>query len=909
MFSDLLLNLLDPDEQIRIPAEQTIIQLRDENPEQYIQELINVIIPSFDEQNLIQLKIQHASIVLLGQIITHPDYIKNFDIDSSFFEQLSTLLLPKMNSENYDISYSSAVLFGESLGFLIRDQSHPGTFLQLIEILQSDINSITMNNPSEEDLRSLQFLLISVTSFINSTPLNDEQIISLFHALYQLFQTDYLTNEVLQAISSMTEEITNVFNQYSSFLTTESAQNNEYQSYVDLLFEFFNQLLEKTSTNEANKASFYNFFRLFFKHVSFSFFYDNLGKVLEIAYSDISTSMNESILLSSIHFLRTVLRREKKMKTTIGTNFPPFFNSSHFNLFIMPLIRVFSILPDDEDNLDLDYIEYWNPHTASQEMIAQFVDFFNEYSPKVLIPLISCLSSENCDPERSIMTKFSFFENDFEMDSFIAIETSLFLLCLIIQFSTNLPPTDFIITFIGTTLSSPSTRIRFASIRALNCYLKRELNTIENEAEFNEEEEEEEEGQIDGEINKEEEEEELIDVQKKLTLLIPVLIEHVLDEHPIISLYSIRCIYNFSEFQFYGDQFPTETIFPLFLNIIENCTDSFLVENAFEYLEKIVSNRKMKEVEPLLEPVIQLLSESNEQSTKINEYLRSLIVVIVEKMTISASQYHDIIYSLLTDGIEPQYLTYLSMFSKIFAFDFPQNFQQTFEIIMNFLTNSEEITDDVVYRNEVVYYCSTSILVLSAVKNFSENVENATSLLLDLLYKDNSNLNILIGLSGICMYHKNEIIELLPTLFQIVSQINILDLAENRMNDELNDFDDRIEVDDVICSIANIVIACYEVEPENQEIIDSIIEILQSINSIKKIESSTVLESAIDLLISLNYPLLFEVDKQMNITSDIIKKSDEFESKDLRDCVEQLKEKIKICYALAYDESGNEEES
>lgn len=893
MFSDLLENLFSSDEQIITSTGQLIAQFRDENPDQYIQELINIISEESNEQNSIQPKIQQASIVLLRQVITSTTDDEKFT--SSFFEQLMTLLLPKMSSENYNLAHSSAVLFGESLSFLVRDKNHSDAFSQLIETLNSEINTVSSNTENPE-LKNLKFLLISIKSFAESTDLETDQIIPLFQALHQLYQTDYLTNEVLQAIIAMIDEIADTFNQFSQLLSSQNSENNECKLFIDQLFSFFSQLLEKASINEGNKVVCYDFFRLFFKNVTYSFFHENINKVLELVMSDISTSTNESVLLSSIHFLKTTIRREWKMKNRSHIQFSPFYNFSHFDSFIMPLIRVFAMIPDDDTNLDSDYIEYQNPHIAAQEMISIFVYTFPEHSSKILIPLIQCLSPENCNLEESIKTTFSCFDAQFEMNSFIAIETSLFLLCLITQFSTNLPSYDFIISFIGMTLSSSSVRIRFASVRALDsyfnhCFGKNQSTNDETEKD-------------------DEDSNELSDIKKALALLVPEILKHVIDEHPIISCYSMKLISKYSSFSPKYDAFPSEIIFPLFLKVIESHSDLNVIDDAFNYLEKIIKNRKMEEVFALIEPVIQLLGDSNQQESNsdYNESLRALIIVILQEVTVAALPYYEVIYSLLVDHIEPHLLNYLSIISILFDRDFPHNFQQTFEIIFEFLSNSETVTEDRPLRNKIVSECCFSILIIAKSDLFEENIEKTSSLLLSLLSKDNSNLNTLIGISAICLYQGEKIKETLPTFYQIVSQINIIELSENLCNEESNEIDDNINFDDIVSSCVNILMACYKVEKNNQEITKLIIDTLQSIISIGH-KIPTLLEMAFDLILYLDNSLFTEIE---DIATDLIKVSTEFD--DLKSCIEELRAKIKICYDgsnshFEYEEDEEEEEN
>lgn len=885
MFSDLLNNLFNDDEQIRTSAEHLLIQFKDENPDQYVQELINIIAETQDGQNTIEPRIQQASVVFLGQIITSSCDTVNEKFGSSFFEELITLLLPKMNSENYNLAYSSAVLFGESLSFLIRENNE--AFSRLIELLNSEIESISLGTT---EIVNLNFFLVSIISFLNSDnspDLETDQTISLFQALYQLYGISDLTNEVLQAISAMIEEITDTFNQYSQRLSSSNLAADECQPFINALFDFFNQLLEKASISEENKASCYNFFRLFFKYVSISFFNENISKVLELVISDISSSTDESVLISSIHFLKTTLRREYKLKNQSQIQFTPYYKSEHFDSFLMPLIRVYAMIPQNETYLDSDYAEYQTPHLSAQEMISIFVSTFPDHSSKILIPLIICLSPENCNIEEPTPTSFSLFESEFELDSFIAIETSLFLLCLIIQFSTNLPSYDFIISFIGSTLSSPSVRIRCASFRALNSYLKHGLGQIQSDEieKLNEEEDE-----ILSELN---------DIYKKLSILAPEIIKHIVDDHPIISYYSMRAISKYSGFPIEYDAFSSEIIFPLFLEVIENSNNYDVIGDAFKYLKKIIRNRKIEEVFTLIEPVIQLLGNSNHNENNIdyNESLRALIVVIVEQVTVAALPYYEVIYSLLIDHIEPQFLIFLSTFSKIYDHDFPQNFQNTFELIFNFLADTDTLDDDRPLQNKIVSDCCFSILVISKSDLFTENSQKTASLLLNLLSKNNSNLNLLIGISALCLYQRNEIKEFLPTFYQIISQINIIDLAENRINIESNEIDDNIVLDNIVSSYVNILMACYYIEPNDQDIINLVVNTLQSIVSIGH-KIPTLLEMAFDLILFLNRPFLLEIE---NIASELIKVSNDFDG--LKECVETLEEKI------FFEEEDDEEES
>lgn len=886
MFSDLLNNLFNEDEQIRTSAEHLLIQFKDENPDQYVQELINIIAETQDGQNIIEPKIQQASVVFLGQIITSGCDTLNEKFNSSFFEELLTLLIPKMNSENYNLAYSSAVLFGESLSFLIRENNE--AFSRLIELLNSEIEFISLGTT---EIVNLNFLLVSIISFLNSNnspDLETDQTISLFQALHQLYGSSDLTNEILQAISAMIEDITDTFNQYSQRLSSSNSAADECQPFISALFDFFSQLLEKASTSEENKVSCYNFFRLFFKYVSISFFNENISKVLELVISDISSSTDESVLISSIHFLKTTLRREYKLKNQSQIQFTPYYKSNHFDSFLMPLIRVYAMIPQNETYLDSDYAEYQTPHLSAQEMISIFVRTFPEHSSKILIPLIICLSPENCNLEESTPTSFSLFESEFELDSFIAIETSLFLLCLIIEFSTNLPSYDFIISFIGSTLSSPSVRIRCASFRALNSYLKHGLGQIQSD-----------------EIEKIEEEDEILselnDIYTKLSSLAPEIIKHIVDDHPIISCYSMRAICKYSGFPIQYDAFSSEIILPLFLEVIENHNNYDVIGDAFKYLEKIIHNRKIEEVFTLIEPVIQLLGNSNHQENNIdyNESLRALIVVIVEQVTVAALPYYEVIYSLLIDHIEPQFLICLSTFSKIFDHDFPQNFQNTFELIFNFLSDTDQLDDDRPLQNKIVSDCCFSILIISKSDLFTENSQKTASLLLNLLSKNNSNLNLLIGISALCLYQRNEIKEFLPTFYQIISQINIIDLAENRINVESNEIDDNIDLDNIVSSYVNILMACYKIEPNDQDIINLVVNTLQSIVSIGH-KVPTLLEMAFDLILFLNRPFLLEIE---NIASELIKVSNDFD--DLKECVETLKEKI----FFEEEEDDDEEES
>lgn len=856
MFYDLLHDLFNVNEQIRSNAEKAIIQLRETKTDQYIEELIKIISSNSadlsDDQRLIHPKIQQASVVLLGQTITHPDYLKNSNIDPSFFEQLSTLLFPILDSDDFNLAHSSAILLGESLGVLICDKKHPEIIPNLTNAIRS---SISTNN------KNVHFLLISVISLIKYADLEIDQTILLFQFLFQIFQINELSNEVIQAITAMAKEIADAFNHITKLSTTIQI-NDEYNSFITTLMQFFNQLLQIIVIVEENKATCYNCFRKFFKYFSLSFFHENLDKVLKIAASDISTSTNESVLLSSIHFLKTALVRELKIGRI------SFFNFSHFDTFLMPLIRVFSMISDDDQqNLDFDLVEYETPHYTACDMIQKFVNAFPEHASNILAPLIVNLSTLSTSSEKF---SFTYLGMVVEMNSNISIETSLFLLSLVSNYSTNLPTSDFVIPFIGSTLSSPSIRIRFASVRALKYYLS-------------------------SKIIKSNDDSEAIEANKKLALILPELIKHVLGEHPIISRYSIRAISKFSFLPSYLNIFPCEIIFPLFLKVIETQNDILLIEDTFKYLEKIINdeNREIKEVAALIEPVIQLLTASNQGNSNsfINENLRYLITQIVQKVTIGALPYYDTIYSLLLDHIEPQYLIYLASFSNIFANDYPQSFQNTFEIAVKFLIDSDNIVDDHILRNEVVFYCCYSLAILSKSEIFSINVQKTTSLLLNLLSKDNSNLNILIALSQFCLYHRDQMAEIMPTLLQIVSQININVLIEKNENE----IDENIDFNDIASSCIQIITSCYEVASNDQGVISTVLNLLMSIQFFDKF-SENVLQAIINLLLSLENDLFQEIENKTKVIVNLVKESKKFES--LNELVSELDEKIKSPYAI-----------
>ncbi|OHT02209.1 hypothetical protein TRFO_30778 [Tritrichomonas foetus] len=408
MFSELLLNLYHPNHEIRINAEKMIIEIRDTNQNTYYDEIKKIL--SLSE---VDTRILHAAIVLLGQSI-HMN--SNDSFNPHFFEELSTLILPKIDPFRSNIAHTASILLGEVLGYLVRDKCHPHIIQHLIDLF---------NNAPNNDF--IHYYLITLKTLLESSDLEKTHSTIVFNLLLHLFQNPETADDALETICAMTEEI-------------QEAATEESKQF------FIQQLLERTNQTE-HKKSCYKCWTKLMKN-AFNFILPCSNIIMKIAFNDISVSNDHEILIESILFLKSIIKYQKRTQTQI-------INFTFFDELLIPLIRVFSLI--ENENI-LDANESQNPHLVAQDTLSLLISIFSDHSSKVIIPIIISFSQQN---------------------SITALELSLFFLSMIIIYSTNIPSNEDILNLICNTLNHQNVRIRFSSIRTLNVFLKRIKNEIE----------------------------------------------------------------------------------------------------------------------------------------------------------------------------------------------------------------------------------------------------------------------------------------------------------------------------------------------------------------------------------------------------------------------------------------------
>ena len=701
-------------------------------------------------------RIRQASIVLIGQAINSG--IGSLDVE--FLSNLADSVSLEINPSNSpEVSYHAANLYGEIIGALVRANYKNDN------IIQNLANSLLSSN----NLSYLKYLLITVTGILRTSNLEAEHISILFQSLYHLTLNPDCEIDALKAIYEMTDDLPLVKND-------------------NLLNMFLQQLLDRTKGNVIEKKVIcYKIWKRFVKTAPV-FIKGCLNEVVFQSKIDIMTEYNEEsdvVLLASLDFIKKIFELQRKSVFN-------WFNYIYFDEFLDPLLNIFFSYQCDE----LDTNEFKYPQFEAQDILHILVINFPEHASKVLIPRIEYLSQQA---------------------SPILNEGALLLLSFLILHSSVLPPNDFIISYINYTISSTSLRVRFASLRTLKCYLKR------NES------------------------------NEKCLFLMPKLIERI-DDHTAIAHLSLTSLTQLSSLP----NFPAIDIFHVFFQIIYNTrfsSDSWFISYVFDKFCKIIDNREMKEVIHILEPSITLLYNYLEMQhisfDQVNQYeflsnnkvtgngvsvsqIMNLICTILYKVTIAGIEYLPVIFNLFScvdnTVLCPDLVLSLGHLSKCFQENYEPYFSKTIQIVEHQLSIFRDSFEDM----DIICY---GISTLSLMKYFIPYLQKIVPLLLEIF--NSGNHAAIIGLSALFEFYPNELASLAPTLLQFASVV-LQEVIEKREEDK----------EDYIIRSIIILNKCYEMT-NDETLVPTIINFLDMVDQIDP-PSLGIIQEIMELILSLD---------------------------------------------------------
>lgn len=865
LFDAILTGFYSSNNEEREAAEQSITTFRNNEPNQYIVDLIGFISQEFEKLNesekQLHYRVQYGAIILLRQFVLSPDFFESGFFSLNFLEQLWALLLLKMESTNEKTSQLAAEFYGASLGSLITTGAYPQLIDSFLEILQKAITDSAFERARK--------LLLSLKSLLDSYSYEKMSriVIVLFQTIFQLLQIPQILDESMDCLVSFAHDLSIVLNNnYNS----DGTSLNE--SFTSSFITFMNYLFECFSNTESdNRDKFYKCWRIFFKHLSIRLVKEFLERVLLVAVSDIATSNNSLVLLSAIRFAKACFLRSSKAR-------PSFMTFAHFDAFLMPSIRVFSMINLDQYELSIDSgeaIEYYTPPSAILQFLGDLTEIFQEHAPKLFIPLIihysAFLSGQDVDNSSSFYPI---------TDQNVSIMISLFLLQNLISRSTDLPPIDFIVSLFQVCLTSQSNMVRYYTVYSLSAYLKRELNYLTSNDNIDDE----------SIVNLKEQ---VNFINHKLIVLFPELINHLNDRPIIIKV--LKCIQRFALLKDIHEFVDFNSVFPLFFELIYNFQDFEVVDVVFNVLENIIDHFDMKYITPLIEPSIALLAHAvqrygtnpGQDSLNFDDKCRSLLYTIIENVKLVILPYHEVIYPLLANFFEPSSLVFLCEYNSLFSEDFPDLFNETTEKVLNMLNdylNSQSYDQD--DHEDIVFYTCAGFNILSKKDSFGSYALQTSTLMVEVINRDNKAKMMAFGvLATLASSFDTIMAPIFPTLLEIVSKMPFQLLIENA-----KDIEDKYEADinQIIMNCLIIVQSCYIAASQDENVIQLVFHVLGIVQSFAE-RDQQVISAAIDLLYFLELPLLLALDES-GLLSEFINESVKIDS--LVPVINAIKKKV-----------------